>query len=143
MNIFRKKNAEENDSISISNILTNAADKIIKKGAYDRESIEFLKLSFEYNVIIRKNELDEDRFLVDKLDRIVKLSQEAAKDNSNMRGKDTISTFEFLPDLMKSIKTKLKNKERIHEEIKESTEKMLKSLDGMEKELDKFENEKS
>jgi hypothetical protein len=137
MNFFGKKDVKDN--VAIAKMLANATDKIIKRGTYDRESVEFIKLSFEYNALIRKNEIDEDRFLVDKMDSIIKFSQESAKVHSNMRGKDTVSIFETLPDLMMSVKTKLKDKERIHEEIKESTKQMMKSLDSISEELYKSE----
>lgn len=142
MNLFGKKDAKESDNIFVANMLRNTADKIVKKGAYDRSSIAFLKLSLEYNVLIRKNEIDENSLLIEKLELIIKLSQENAKVKSNMKGKDTVSLFETLPDLIKSTKIILKEKARIYEEMKESSEKMKKSLDGILEELDKFENEK-
>jgi hypothetical protein len=137
MSLFGKKDIKENDNKYIANILTNTASKIIKRGIYDRPSIEFLKLSLEYNVLIGKNEIDEDRFLTEKLDSLVKVSQEDAKLNPNMRGKDTISIFETLPDLIKSTKAMLKDKERTYEEMKKSAGEMIKPLDDILKELDK------
>lgn len=136
MSLF-KKEIKENDNKYIADMLTNTASKIIKRGLYDRASIEFLKLSLEYNVLIRKNEIDEDHFLTEKLDRLVKVSQEDAKVIPNMKGKDTISIFETLPDLIKSTKTMLKDKEMIYEDMKESAEKMIKPLDDILQELDK------
>jgi hypothetical protein len=134
MSFFGKKNTNENDSMYIANILTNTAGKIVKRGLYDRASIEFLKLSLEYNLLIRKNEIDEDHFLTEKLDHLVKTSQEDARIIPNMRGKDTISIFETLPDLIKSTIVMLKDKERIYEDMNESAKNMIEQLDKLENE---------
>jgi hypothetical protein len=141
MGIFGKKENKENDNRYIATLLTNTASKIVKRGLYDRPSIEFLKLSIEFNVLIRKNEIDEDHFLTERLNRLVNVSQEDAKINPNMSGKDTISIFETLPDLIKSNVAMLNDKERIYEDVKKSAEEMIKPLDNILKQLD-LEDEK-
>lgn len=142
MKLFWKEDIKEVDNIYIANILKNTASKIVKRGLYDRKSVEFLKLSLEYNMLIRKNEIDEDRLLTEKLERLVEVSQKDAIDKPNMKGKDTISIFETLPDLIKSTKTILKDKEKIYEDMKKSAEELTKPLDDILEELDKLENQK-
>lgn len=130
----RNKNSLPKGSRDISILLTEVSGEIIKKGAYTRFGVGFIKLTADYSTRVARSQLDNDRYLVDTLEGLVKIRQEDESD------KNVISLYETLPDLIKFIKMQLSEQEKDLEKLERSGEKMMKQLDGV---LEEIENLKA
>lgn len=138
MGIFGNKKKKSREDIV--KLLLGASDKIINKGVENRSSIEFLKISVEYNDMIMKNDIDQDRFLIAKVENLVNIMQNECKDFPNRDSQFTIKLFETLPDFIKNMNAGIKDKERSYAKSKEYGDALMKSLDDTIKRLDSEES---
>ena len=138
MGIFGDKKKKSREDIV--KLLLEASDKIIKKGVENRSSIEFVKISVEYNDMIMKNDIDQDRFLTEKVETLVNIMQKEGKDFPNRDSQLTIKLFETLPDFIKNMKTGIKDKEHSYTKSKEYGDALMKSLNDTIRKLDSEES---
>lgn len=141
MSIFGKKdkNIKTTDRRYIVKLLTEFSVEIIKKGAYTRFGVGFIKLTAEYDARVARSELDNDRYLVNTLESLVKMRQEEdANDTQKSSKENIISIYETLPDLIKIIKAQLNEAEMKLEKLEVEKEKMMIPLDGILEEMDKL-----
>lgn len=135
MEIFGNKKKKSREDIA--KLLLETSDKIIKRGADNRSSIEFVKMAVEYNNVIMKSDLDRDHFLIERVENLANVMQEEEKDFPNRDSQLTIKLFETLPDFIKNMKVEIDDKERIYAKSKEKGDALMKSLDETLKRLER------
>lgn len=144
MSIFEKKkdkNSKAKDNRYLSNLMIEVTGDIIKKGAYTRFGVGFIKLTAEYNTRVARNQIDDDRYLVDTLEGLLKIRQEDANDTPKSSKENVISIYETLPDLIKTVKVQLSEQEKKLEKLEKSGKEMLEPLNGILEEIDKLKKE--
>lgn len=135
------KNSKVMDSRYVSKLLTEVSGDIIKKGLYTRFGVGFIKLTAEYSTRVARSQLDNDIYLANKLEELVKIRQEDANDAPKSSKENVISLYETLPDLLKTIKTQLYEEEKRLEKLEKSGKEMLDPLNSIIEEMDKLKNE--
>lgn len=141
MSIFGKKGDKKGkakDSMHIARLLTELSEEIIEKGVYTRFGVGFIKLTAEYTARVARSQLDNDMYLVDALEGLVKIRQEDANDTPKSTKEHIISLYETLPDLVKTIKMQLNEDEKRFEKLEKSGKEMLEPLNGILEEIDKL-----
>lgn len=131
MSIFENmddKNSKAMDSRYIAKALTDVAKHMVKKGVYTKFGAGFIKLTVEYNVRLAKSQLDNDRFLVDALELLLKFRVED----------EIVSPQNPLPDLIKTIKLQMNDQEKDLESIEKSGEDIINCLNDISEEIDKL-----
>jgi anaerobic ribonucleoside-triphosphate reductase len=136
MDIFGKKDKEKSQK-DIAKLLVDAATGMIKSGMYTRATMSFIKTAIEFNTMVAKSEIDNDRFLLEKLEAVIKIRQEDGEETPKNSGKYIISMYETLPDLIKNAKLMLDLKEKKFEELKKSGDDIIKPLKDILEEWDK------
>jgi hypothetical protein len=137
MGIFGNKKDKSREDIA--ELLLETADRIMKKGAKNRSSAEFVRIAIEYNDMIMKNGIDQDRFLLERVDTLASIMREEEKDCPNRDSQLTIKLFETLPDFIKNMKTGIKDKECAYTKSKEYGDALMKLLDDTVRKLENKE----
>ena len=141
MSIFgnkKDKNSKAKDSEYVSKLMTEVARDMIKKRVYTRFGVGFIKLAIEYNTRVVRSLLDNDRYLADILEELLKIGQEDVSDTPKSSKENVISIYETLPDLIKTVKVQLSEQEKKLEKLEKSGKEMLEHLNGILEELDKL-----
>jgi hypothetical protein len=119
MEIFEKKLDRE----IISELLMEVSGRLITKGVDRKSSAELVRLTVEYNDILIKNSMAQDRFLLERLEKILDIIQKDEKNSPD----DNIRLY--VPDIIKNLKIKIKNDEYNFMKSKEKGAAIIKILE--------------
>ena len=131
-----KKNKSRED---VTKLLIEISDKIMKKGMYNKSSVEFAKIATQYSLMEMESSIVLDHFLIEKIENLGNIMRKEDKDNPSRDGRATIALYEKFPDSLKDMKSAAKNREHNYASAKESRDGLMKLLDDISRELEKKE----
>ena len=134
---FKFGNKYNKSREDVVKLLIEISDKIMKKGVYNKSSVEFVKIATEYSLMSMKSDVDLDHFLMEKIENLGNIMKKEDKDFPSRDGRRTIALYEKFPDSLKDLKSAAKNRERNYESAKESRDGLMKALDDTARELEK------
>lgn len=140
MSIFGNK--KEKSRESIAKMLLEASDRIMKNGAYNNSSVEFVKIAVQYSLMDMQRDIDLDKFLIEKIENLGNIMIKEEKDSKHRDSQLTIALYEKFPDFLKDIKSTLKKKEREYAGAKASRDNLMKVLDDMARKLERVDIKK-
>jgi len=136
MGIFGDKKEPRED---IAELLLEASGRIMEKGVNDIPSAELVKIAIEYNDMIIQNCINQDRFLVERMEKLVNIIQKEKKYAPNKDGQYIIKLFETIPDFIKDMKVRIENNEHRFIESKKQGVAFMKLMDDITSKLESKE----